>query len=83
MPLTRTVKIDIVDREFRAEVAFAYHRGRSGSSVEPPESPFAEVQSVTLLGADDKPLVTPPWLHELIASADYIQDELIEYATEA
>jgi hypothetical protein len=26
--------------------------------------------------------VTPPWLHEVIASADYIQDELIEYATE-
>jgi hypothetical protein len=82
MTLSRIIKIDIVDRTFRAEVEFAYHRGRAGSSVEPPESPFAEVQSVTLLGNDDKPLVTPPWLHEVIASADYIQDELIEYATE-
>ena len=35
MTLTRGIKIDIVDREFRAEVEFTYHLSRNGSQMEP------------------------------------------------
>jgi hypothetical protein len=83
MTLTRTVKIDIVERTFRAEVEYNYHRGYAGSYFDPPEPAHVEIQKVTLLGDDDKPLESPDWLADLIAESEYVQDELIDYATEA
>ena len=82
MAHTRTISVDIVEREYRTEIEFTYHKGYRGSFYEPPESPHVEIERVTLLGKDDKPLETPSWLADAIAESDYVRDELIEYALE-
>jgi hypothetical protein len=82
MSRTRTVKIDLVERTFRAEIEFRYFRGHSGTYYEPPEPQHVEIDSVTLLGDDDKPLPCPDWLEELIVATDYVNEELIDYAQE-
>jgi hypothetical protein len=82
MARTSTVKIDVVDRTYRAEIEYSYFKGYAGSSIEPPEPPHVVVDSVTLLDASGKYLETPSWLADLIAESDYVRDELIEYALE-
>lgn len=82
MTLTRTIPIEIVAADYRAEIEFVFHRGYRGTYFDPPESPSVEIESVTLLDKDDKPIECPAWLEELIASTDYIRDELLEYAQE-
>jgi hypothetical protein len=83
MTLTRTVKIDIVERTFRAEVEYTFHRGYRGSYIDPPEPAHTEISGVTILDKNGKSLETPTWLADLIAESEYVQDELIDYATEA
>ena len=82
MARTSTVKIDVVDRTYRAEIEYSYFKGYAGSSIEPPEPPHVVVDSVTLLDASGKYLDTPSWLADAIADSDYVNEELIEYALE-
>jgi hypothetical protein len=82
MTLTRRIKVDIVERELEVEIEYTFHRGYRGSYIDPPESPHTEISGVTILDKAGKSLDTPRWLADLIAESEYVQDELIDYATE-
>jgi hypothetical protein len=83
MTLTRTIKVDIVERELAVEIEYVFHRGYRGSHIDPPEPAHTEISGVTVLDKAGKPLDTPSWLADLIADSEYIQEELLDYAQEA